>query len=232
MKFKNIFALLLLTAVLFTTLFLWGCNTQQSENCSETVSDADNAEQSVPAPDDNDVGDEYDPPLTTECGYLQAVIVKWGKQVEDRTDAVNGYVFIEAEVVKVFEGTFLGSKYLGLGKKIGEYKKFLIPIGLTDFVSEGNTDLIFVDMILSEEGGDLGIRSGGAGALVIPVEENKLVIAEELFSVQNHNDLDALLSGNEYIEDTLNMDGPLFQNGMTVEELDEFFALVCKTLDE
>lgn len=232
MKFKKIFALLLLTAVLFTTLFLWGCNTQPNENCSESVSNADNSEQSASVPDDNDVLELYDPALTTECGYLQAVIVKWGKQVEDRTDAVNGYVFIEAEVVKVFEGTFLGSKYLGLGKKIGEYKKFLIPIGLTDFVSEGNTDLIFVDMILSEEGGDFGIRSGGTGALVIPVEENKLVISDELFSVQNHNDLDALLSGNEYIKDTLYQDGPLFQNGMTVEELEDFFTLVCKILDE
>ncbi|MBR2914381.1 MAG: hypothetical protein IKC06_01045 [Clostridia bacterium] len=232
MKFKKIFALLLLTAVLFTTLFLWGCNTQPNENCSESVSNADNSEQSASVPDDNDVLELYDPALTTECGYLQAVIVKWGKQVEDRTDAVNGYVFIEAEVVKVFEGTFLGSKYLGLGKKIGEYKKFLIPIGLTDFVSEGNTDLIFVDMILSEEGGDFGIRSGGTGALVIPVEENKLVISDELFSVQNHNDLDALLSGNEYIKDTLYLDGPLFQNGMTVEELEDFFTLVCKILDE
>ncbi len=230
MKYKNIFALLLLTAVLFTTLFLWGCNTQPNENCSETVSDADNAEQSAAVPDDNDVQELYDPPLTTEWGYLKAVIVKWGKQAEDQTDAVNSYVFIEAEVIKVFEGTFLGSNYLGLGKKIAEYKKFLVPVGLVDSVSEGDTDLIFVDMVSSPDGGDFGIRSGGV--LVIPVEEDKLVVTDELLSVQNNDDLDALLSGNEYIKDTLNLERPLFQNGMTVEELDEFFTLLCKTLDE
>lgn len=195
-----------------------------------TVSDTGDGEQSVNSSEDNIIVEEYDPPVTTDWGYMQAVIVKWGKISEDQTDAVKGYVFVEAEVLTIFEETFIGSTYFNLAKEIAEYKSFLVPQGLADSITEGDTALIFADMLSAPNSPPLGVRSGTG--LIIPVEENRLVVTDEMLSLQNNEDMDSLLSGNEYIKDTLEKDGPVFQNGMTVEELDEYFTLICKITEE
>jgi len=227
MSIKKVTAIIICVATLVSVLSLTGCNNQPAD----TVSDMDVAEQSTDVSDNNSAVTElYDPPVTTEWGYMQAVIVKWGKVSEDQTDAVKGYVFVDAEVLTVFEETFIGSTYLNLAKEIAEYKSFLIPQGLADSVTEGDTALIFADMLSAPNSGPLGVRSGTG--LIIPVEENCLVLTEELLSIQNNDDMDSMLSGNEYIKNTLEKEGPVFRNGMTVQELDEFFALLCKVLDE
>lgn len=227
MSIKRITAIIICVATLVSVLSLTGCNNQPAD----TVSDRDAAEQSTDVSDNNSAVTElYDPPVTTEWGYMQAVIVKWGEVSEDQTDAVKGYVFVDAEVLTVFEETFIGSTYLNLAKEIAEYKSFLIPQGLADSITEGDTALIFADMLSSPNSGPLGVRSGTG--LIIPVEENCLVLTDELLSIQNNDDMDSMLSGNEYIKNTLEKEGPVFRNGMTVQELDEFFALLCKVLDE
>ncbi len=227
MSIKKVTAIIICVATLVSVLSLTGCNNQPAD----TVSDADVAEQSKDTSDDNSAVTElYDPPVTTEWGYVQAVIVKWGKVSDDQTDAVKGYVFVDAEVLTVFEETFIGSTYLNLAKEIAEYKSFLVPQGLADSVTEGDTALIFADMLSAPNSGPLGVRSGTG--LIIPVEENCLVLTDELLSIQNNDDMDSMLSGNEYIKNTLEKEGPVFRNGMTVQELDEFFALLCKVLYE
>lgn len=227
MSIKRITAIIICVATLVSVLLITGCGIQPAD----TVSDGDAAEQSTDVSDNNSAVTElYDPPVTTEWGYMQAVIVKWGKVSEDQTDAVKGYVFVDAEVLTVFEETFIGSTYLNLAKEIAEYKSFLVPQGLADFITEGDTALIFADMLSAPNSGPLGVRSGTG--LIIPVEENCLVLTDELLSIQNNDDMDSMLSGNEYIKNTLEKEGPMFRNGMTVQELDEFFALLCKVLDE
>lgn len=222
---KKVFVILSSLTLVFALSF-FGCNMPSAG----TVSDTGDGEQSVNSSEDNIIVEEYDPPVTTDWGYMQAVIVKWGKISEDQTDAVKGYVFVEAEVLTIFEETFIGSTYFNLAKEIAEYKSFLVPQGLADSITEGDTALIFADMLSAPNSPPLGVRSGTG--LIIPVEENRLVVTDEMLSLQNNEDMDSLLSGNEYIKDTLEKDGPVFQNGMTVEELDEYFTLICKITEE
>lgn len=222
---KKVFVILSSLTLVFALSF-FGCNMPSAG----TVSDTGDGEQSVNSSEDNIIVEEYDPPVTTDWGYMQAVIVKWGKISEDQTDAVKGYVFVEAEVLTIFEETFIGSTYFNLAKEIAEYKSFLVPQGLADSITEGDTALIFADMLSALNSPPLGVRSGTG--LIIPVEENRLVVTDEMLSLQNNEDMDSLLSGNEYIKDTLEKDGPVFQNGMTVEELDEYFTLICKITEE
>lgn len=227
MSIKRLTAIIICVATLVSVLSLTGCNNQPAGTASDAVA----AEQSTDVSGDNsDVTELYDPPVTTEWGYMQAVIVKWGKVSADQTDAVNGYVFVDAEVLTVFEETFIGSTYLNLAKEIAEYKSFLVPQGLADSITEGDTALIFADMLSAPNSGPLGVRSGTG--LIIPVEENCLAVTDEMLSVQGNDDMDSMLSGNEYIKNTLEKEGPMFRNGMTIQELDEFFALLCKILDE
>lgn len=196
---------------------------------------------------------------------MNAVMVKWGKKNGEKWHESSAYwengvsypykinyIGVDVELVKVFDETMEQSNYTDFYGNMPNVTSLMLPEQYIEYAREGETSLVFLDLIYKLsgqlEGGGylttrrLGVRLGGRIAEgefseppIFAIEDGKIQVPDRAYLTRSGEDdgnyftqeINYLVEANEHIQKS-GAKLHLFVNGMTVEAFDEFIKYICK----
>lgn len=196
---------------------------------------------------------------------MNAVIVKWGKQNGEKWHDSSAYwengvshpykinyIGVDVELVKVFDETMEKSNYTDFYGNMPNVTSLMLPEQYIEHAREGETSLVFLDLIYTLsgqlEGGGylttrrLGVRLGDRIAEgefseppIFAITDGKIQVPERAYLTRSGEDdgnyfmppIKYLVEANEHIKKS-GAKLHLFADGMTVEAFDEFIKYICK----
>lgn len=164
------------------------------------------------------------------------------------------YIGVDVELVKVFDETMEKSNYTDFYGNMPNVTSLMLPEQYIEHAREGEMSLVFLDLIYTLsgqlEGGGylttrrLGVRLGvriAEGEFSEPpifaIEDGKIQVPDRAYLTRSGEDdsnyftqeIYYLAEANKHIQKS-GAEMQLFENGMPMEILDEYFNLICNLI--